>query len=723
MAHTDSSVQKKRKKVGLVLSGGGAKGAAQIGALKVIDSLGIPIDYVVGTSVGSIIGGLYAIGYTPEQIDSMMRRQDWSALLSDKKRRNLMSMSEREVSEKYVLSLPLKKRTVKNLTGGLVKGQNILNLLSELTIGYHDSIDFNILPIPFACVAQDVVTGEEVDFHSGVLATAMRASMAVPGMLTPVRMDSLVLVDGGMVNNYPVNLVRKMGADIVIGIDVQNELKTFDKLDGTADIIHQIIGLMGQELYEKNVKNTDAYIKINVEGYSMTSFNREAIDTLMQRGENTALGRVEDLMALKRAIGLPDDYVPTRPARYPSAQDRKMLVREVRFDGINEEDKKWLLKRCELEENTLVSISDIEKAIHTLCSNLEYSNASYTLPWHPDGGYVLHFALTKKYEQRLNVGLRFDTEETASVIANWRHSFRSRMPMTLSLTARLGKRYAGRVDFTIEPLPLRRIGLSYLVEYNDVDFTDYSEYTHNTQFWYNRAEFSFADVWHRNVRYSFGLRYESYNYKRVLFQDGSNHPYDFGNEHFIGYFAQLHYDSYNHAYFPTKGLSMQASYVLYTDNFAEYKGHSPFSAIRGHIGVVIPLTKRFVILPDVYGRALIGRGIPYAKFNFLGGDVPSRYINQQLPFLGINGAAVMDKVLFLGALKLRQHLGKIHYVSLAANYALSSGHIKDIFHEKALFGCGIGYGINSMLGPLEASFNYTNHGNEVSFYLNLGYKF
>ncbi len=673
--------------------------------------------------MGSIIGGLYAIGYTLDQIDSVVRRQDWTALLSDKKKRELMSMSEREQSEKYVLSLPLKKRVVKSLGGGLVKGQNISNLFSELTIGYHDSIDFNALPIPFACVAQDVVTGREIDFHSGVLANAMRASMAVPGILTPVRTDSLVLVDGGMVNNYPVDLVRKMGADIVIGIDVQNDLRSIERLDGTADIINQIIGLMGMELYRKNVEATDAYIKIDVEGYSMASFTREAIDTLMLRGEQTALGHVEQLRALKRSVGVPENYRPKRPAAYSFAADKEVPVKEIRFEGINEKDKKWLLKRCKLEENSLISIGDIEKAIHTLCSNLEYSSAAYTLPRHPEGGYVLLFSLTKKHERKLNIGLRFDTEETASVMANWKHSFRSKTPMTLALTARLGKRYAGQVDFMIEPLPLRRIGFSYRVEYNDIDFTDYSEHTYHSTFWYNRGELSFSDVWHRNVRYAFGLRCESYNYRKVLFQEGFEHPYDFDNEHFIGYFVQLQYDGIDHAYFPTRGFSAQASYVLYTDNFAKYKGHTPFSAIRGHIGVVVPITQRFAMLPDVYGRVLIGKNIPYAKFNFLGGDVPSRYISQQLPFLGINGAAVMDKVLLMGSLKLRQRLGKIHYVSLAANYALSSAKMKNVFQEKALFGCGLGYGINSILGPLEASLNYANHGNDVSFYLNLGYKF
>ena len=140
-----------RKKVGIVLSGGGAKGMAHIGALKVIEKVGIPIDYVVGTSMGSIIGGLYSIGYTPEQMDSMVRLQNWTFLLSDKIPRSEQNLAEREASEKYAFSFPFGKKTQAQATGGLITGQNLANLFNELTVGYHDSIDFNKLPIPFAC--------------------------------------------------------------------------------------------------------------------------------------------------------------------------------------------------------------------------------------------------------------------------------------------------------------------------------------------------------------------------------------------------------------------------------------------------------------------------------------------------------------------------------------------------------------------------------------------
>ena len=288
---TSAHPEQQRKKVGLVLSGGGAKGMAHIGAIKVIEEVGIPIDYVVGTSMGSIIGGLYAIGYTPEQLDSMVRKQDWTFLLSDRILRTDKNMGEREVDEKYLISVPFNKKSIQEVTGGLIKGQNIDNLFSELTLGYHDSLSFNKLPIPFACVAENLVKGQEYVFHDGVLSTAMRASMAIPGVFTPVRLDSMVLVDGGVVNNYPVNVAKQMGADIIIGVDVQSELKPANELDNAGTILGQLIDLMGQDNYLKNLKQTDVLIKVNVKGYSAASFSRTAVDSLIHRGLQAAEGK------------------------------------------------------------------------------------------------------------------------------------------------------------------------------------------------------------------------------------------------------------------------------------------------------------------------------------------------------------------------------------------------------------------------------------------------
>lgn len=709
-----------RKKVGLVLSGGGAKGMAHIGALKVIEEAGIPIDYIVGTSMGSIIGGLYAIGYTPEQMDSMVRKQDWQFLLSDRTPRSDKNMAERETDEQFIISVPFSKTAIREVTGGLIKGQNISNLFSQLTLGYHDSIDFNRLPIPFACVAEDIVKGEEKVFHHGILATAMRASMAIPGVFTPVRLDGMVLVDGGVVNNYPVNVARQMGADYIIGIDVQSELKPASELSNAGSILGQLIDLMGQDLYLKNKAETNTYIKVNVKGYSAASFTQPAIDSLIVRGEEAARQNYEGLLKLKRSMGLDDDYRPMPRDKYEPTD--WIMVNKIHFDGLDEKDTKWIMKRCDLEENGLNNIRRIEETTSIIRANTSYSNVSYKLTHADDGRFDLTYTVSKKMENRINVGIRFDSEEIASLLINANTMLNTRLPSYLAATVRLGKRYAVKLNYGIEPSPLSSLGLSYQFQYNDIDYYQEGKRSFNSTFRYHAGEISYYNVWLRNVRFGLGVRYELYNYDKLLYQEGSG-QLDVQDEHFFNYFANLHYDTYDKAYFPTKGVKMHGSYTFYTDNFTEYDNHAPFSAIQGSVEGVIPITNRFSLLPGVYGRFLIGKDVPLAKRNIMGGEIMEQYLPDQLPFVGTPHVELMDNSLLIGGLKFRQRMGAVHYLSLSGNYALSSHKIKGLLTEKTMFGCSIGYGMDSMFGPLEASLNYANHANKVNIYINLGYKF
>lgn len=709
-----------RKKVGLVLSGGGAKGMAHIGALKVIEEAGIPIDYIVGTSMGSIIGGLYAIGYTPEQMDSMVRKQDWQFLLSDRTPRSNKNMAERETDEQFIISVPFSKTAIREVTGGLIKGQNISNLFSQLTLGYHDSIDFNRLPIPFACVAEDIVKGEEKVFHHGILATAMRASMAIPGVFTPVRLDGMVLVDGGVVNNYPVNVARQMGADYIIGIDVQSELKPASELSNAGSILGQLIDLMGQDLYLKNKAETNTYIKVNVKGYSAASFTQPAIDSLIVRGEEAARQNYEGLLKLKRSMGLDDDYRPMPRDKYEPTD--WIMVNKIHFDGLDEKDTKWIMKRCDLEENGLNNIRRIEETTSIIRANTSYSNVSYKLTHADDGRFDLTYTVSKKMENRINVGIRFDSEEIASLLINANTMLNTRLPSYLAATVRLGKRYAVKLNYGIEPSPLSSLGLSYQFQYNDIDYYQEGKRSFNSTFRYHAGEISYYNVWLRNVRFGLGVRYELYNYDKLLYQEGSG-QLDVQDDHFFNYFANLHYDTYDKAYFPTKGVKMHGSYTFYTDNFTEYDNHAPFSAIQGSVEGVIPITNRFSLLPGVYGRFLIGKDVPLAKRNIMGGEIMEQYLPDQLPFVGTPHVELMDNSLLIGGLKFRQRMGAVHYLSLSGNYALSSHKIKGLLTEKTMFGCSIGYGMDSMFGPLEASLNYANHANKVNIYINLGYKF
>ena len=709
-----------RKKVGLVLSGGGAKGMAHIGAIKVIEEAGIPIDYVVGTSMGSIIGGLYAIGYTPEQMDSMVRKQDWGYLLSDRITRSEKNMAEREADEKYVISVPFSKTAIQDVTSGLIKGQNISDLFSELTLGYHDSLDFNKLPIPFACVSENIADGKEYDFHSGVLSTAMRASMAIPGVFTPVRLDSMVLIDGGVVNNYPVNVAKEMGADVIIGVDVQSELKPANELENAGAILGQLIDLMGQENYLKNLKETNVHIKVNVKGYSAASFSKSAVDSLIHRGWEAAEEQKNALMQLKKEIGLPEDYRPKREITYEPAE--WIMVKNIHFNGLDEKDTRWVMKRCDLEENTLTSIKRIKEATTIILANTDYSNISYQLLQNKNGEYDLFYTFNKKNESRINIGVRFDSEEIASLLLNARTTLKSNLPSYISASIRLGKRYGGQLSYGIEPSPLSSFSASYQFMYNDIDYHILGKKSFATTFRQHIGELSYSNVWLRNFRFGLGIKYELYDYGRFLHQVG-NQGFEVDKEHFFSYFANLHYETYDNAYFPSKGVKFHGEYTLNTDNFLEYKDDTPFSIVSASFEGVAPTSSSFAIIPSIRGRLIFGKNIPFSKMNVMGGGFREQYLNEQLSFVGTNNVQLMDNSLLIGGIKLRQRIGGIHYLSLTGNYALSSHKLKNILNEESMWGCAITYGMDSMFGPLEASLNYTNHSDDVGFYINLGYKF
>ncbi len=300
----DAQRQRGRRKakkpvVAVVLSGGGAKGVAHISALKVIEEAGIPIDIVCGTSMGALIGGLYSIGWSPQELDSLVRIQDWKFLLSDRVDPDSLTLAQRNRESTYLITHTF-GHVGATAKGGMIRGSNLDKLFERLCYGHLDSTDFNSFPIRFACVSTDIVSNTEVDFHSGYLPVAMRASMAIPGVFTPVRMGDSVLADGGMRNNYPADLAKQMGATIIIGVDVQDEDLSADKIHDAMAVFAQIITNNTKNKYKENIKASDIVIRVPVQGYSAASFFPSAIDSLLRRGEEAARSHWDDLIALRR---------------------------------------------------------------------------------------------------------------------------------------------------------------------------------------------------------------------------------------------------------------------------------------------------------------------------------------------------------------------------------------------------------------------------------------
>ena len=718
------SQEQQRKKVGVVLSGGGAKGMAHIKALKVIEEAGIPIDYIAGTSMGAIVGGLYAIGYTPEQLDNMVRKQNWTFLLSDRVKRSSMSLTERERSERFIVSIPFTKTPKDAASGGIVKGQNLANLFSDLTMGYHDSINFNKLPIPFACVAANVVNGEPIVFHDGILSTAMRASMAIPGVFTPVRKDSMVLVDGGIVNNYPADVVKAMGADIIIGVDLgTSDLKQLERINTPWDIVGQIVALHGYEKYGPNKEQTDLLFRPNTDPYNSASFGETALDTLIDRGEQVARKQWDEILALKKKIGLSDSSDMHRKRlvhSYPVAPTDTFHIRRVLFEGIDPRDEKWLTQISGLKENSLLTVKKLQEAMSIVIGTNLYSNVSYKLVGERQEDLVL--TVQEKSNSAINVGLNFNSEDIVALLLNVTFDNRARYHSKFSVTGRIGKRMYGRVDYAIERNPLRNINLSYMFTYHDLDVYNRGDKIVNTTYRHHFVELGYSDMNWLNFKLKLGARYEYFDYNSFLYT-AENQKYQVKPEGFISYFAQAHLETLDRRYFPSKGVSLQADYSIYTDNFVTYKGHTFFSALKLSFLSVLPLTSHLSLLPSIDGRVLIGKDPAYPFLNVVGGDMPERYLPQQLPFAGINHMEIFDNSVAIVRLNLRQRIGQRHYISLIANYAIHENNFFDLFKGESVWGGSIGYAYNSIVGPMNTNFGLSNRNNNLQFYLNLGYSF
>ncbi len=712
-----------RQRVAVVLSGGGAKGMGHIGALKVIERAGLPVDIVVGTSMGALIGGLYAIGYTPGQLDSMVRRQDWSTLLSDKLDRKAQAIDARERSSRYIVSMPLKKKLRETTLGGMIRGQNLAELFATLTLGYHDSISFDSLPVRFACVAADITTGKERVFHGGELYTAMRASMAIPGVFTPVRLDSMVLVDGGLRNNFPVDVARQMGADIVIGVTVQDdEPKTAADLNTLPEILNQAINMATRSKYDDNVARTDVLIRVPTRGFSAGSFNLTAIDTLIARGQRAAEARLDSLVALRARLGPEADSVVVRRPAFPApTPQRKIRIARIVFSDIKKGDARMVRRKCKLYDGSDISLRQIEQAQALLRTASIYANVTYQLRQTPQGT-ELHFLADEWYEQNVNLGIRFDSDEIATLLVGGTLHFDTRVPTRLDATVRLGKRYGARIGLTADPTPLRHIDLSYAYRHNDFNVNRNGKRAYNTLFDSHRFALELSDAWFRNVRYAIGACFDYFHISEIL----SEQPGQADTERdplFIDYYARFSYDSFDRAYYPTRGAKAGLGFTLYTDNFIGYKGHPPFAAADGHWELSIPLNSRFNLLPSLSARALIGETAPYIYSNVFGGCMDGRYLDQQIAFAGISTVEQAERYFATVGVKLRQRIGGRHYVTLAGNYGVSSDELADIMRQRQFAGGGLTYGYDSFFGPLEATLNYFNKASRPSLYINLGIHF
>ena len=315
--------------VGLALSGGGVKGFAHIGVLKVLEEINMPIDYLAGTSMGSIVGALYATGYRADALEKMTLTTDWRYFFSDTPRRRYLSMEGKRWDARYIGSLPIRPGFQVELPTGLIAGQRVADLLSHLTWPVHHIEDFTQLPIPFVCVATDLATGDAVVLNRGYLPDALRASMAVPTVFRPVQIDSLLLADGGIVRNLPAEDVRQLGADVVIGVDVSSPLKTSSELTSITKILGQTVGFQVQFSTREQREASDYLIRPEMDGISLFDFDQ--IAAMIDRGEAAARAMLPELQALADSL----NRLRLPPPTYKPPRADSVYINDLKIEGLH----------------------------------------------------------------------------------------------------------------------------------------------------------------------------------------------------------------------------------------------------------------------------------------------------------------------------------------------------------------------------------------------------
>lgn len=748
-------------RVGLALSGGGAKGAAHIGVLKYLVEQGVPIDYISGTSMGSIVGGLYAIGYTADQLDSLISNLDWSQYITGGLDRRYRSASSRMERSAYLLSVPFNLGTldsnitearrrgngfIASLPGSFMGGNNITNLFNNLSLGYQDSMDFNDFPIPFACVATDVISGEEVVMRSGRFPTAIRASMAIPGVFSPVELGGKVLIDGGMTNNFPVDVCQDMGADYVIGVEVSDAMASdASQLRSLPQIFNQLISVTVQAKSARNRGGCKIYLHPDISGFGTMSFNKSAIDSLVRRGYECAKEHAAEIEALKQELlargrKVADEERERNGRRESSVENDRLALMSIDMGTMSESDKKWLLSKTKLKTGVPISGGDIIDAINIFKGTGAYSAVSYRLSdvkgqssvsQDSIKSYDLIFNFEPSPRHAFAIGARFDSEEAAAVLLNVGFNRNTLRGFKADVSLRLAQNFHLDLVGTYAARRFAKINLAYRLYNSRFDMGSLlSQRYYSTHFYRHDISFFFSEFYLYRFSGTAGVDEEFLLFDRL---QGGN-ALLFGDDNLrtgsLGVFGTFKYDSRDDSYFARDGanVDLDARWRITNQSLAapdsiKVPGFADISAAYQHY--ITPMEGRFTLIPQLYTRFIIGSDYHFAYRNLVGGEMSGRYIAHQIPFVGVLTPQQTDRCVTVVRFDVRCNVIGKHYITAMANYMASADAYWHYFGKEYedRYGFGLQYAYDSPVGPLSLTGFWSNVYKRFGVYLSLGYAF
>jgi len=721
--HSSYSQEKtNRPKIGLVLSGGGAKGFAHIGVLKALEKAGVKIDYIGGTSMGAVVGGLYASGYSATQIDSIFYNTNFDELLQDYIPRSSKSFYEKRNDELYAISLPFHKFKI-GIPIALSKGMYNYSLLSKLTHKVRYINDFDKLPIPFLCIATDIEKGEPVILRSGYLAQAMLASSAFPSLFSPVEIDGRLLIDGGVINNYPVQEVRNMGADIIIGVDVQDDLKNRKSLNDATRILVQITNLDMIKSMQEKKKITDIYIKPDVSNYGVISFNEG--QEIVKKGEEATLLELEKLELL------------TKPSienkvNYLNIKKDTLFIKSISLNKIDNYTRAYVLGKLRFVNGHKITYEDLKTGINNINATQNFSRINYTIKSYQDAD-ELKLNLTENTNKTfLKFGLHYDGLYKSALLANLTQKKSLFKNDVASLDIGLGDNIRYNFDYYIDNGFYWSFGMkSRFNQFNRNLTTDFKNGEILTQLGLNSINIDFSDFTNQAYlqtvfiqKFLIGAGIEFKQLKIKSDNLGNISP-TFENSKYGSVFGYLKYDSFDNNLFPKKGWFFSGdiqSYLYSSDYTNEF---NRYSIAKAEIGLVKTFYKKVTLKIQTDAGFAFGKDSVHF-FDFVLGGYGFSTINNFKHFYGYDFLSVSADSFIKSCFTLDYEFYKKNHVNFSANYA----NVEDNLFSKGKWlskpkynGYAIGYGLESVIGPIEIKHSWSPEQRKGYTYFSIGFWF
>jgi NTE family protein len=734
-AQIDGAEQK--PKIGLVLSGGGAKGMAHIGALKVIEEAGVKIDFIGGTSMGAIVGGLYASGYSAAELDSLFRNTDFNQIIQDNFPRGNKTFYDKEDAERYALTLPFDNFRI-SFPKGISSGQNIYNELVKLMYHVRNVDDFDQLPIPFFCMATDVVNGSEVLLDKGYLPEAVLASGAFPSLFEPEELDDKTLIDGGVLNNYPVDEVRAMGAEIVIGVDVQHSLRDKEALKSASDILLQINNYRTVGAMKEKAAHTDIYIKPDMEDYSVIDFDR--IDSIISLGENAARDQWQNL----RTIAV-SDVKTMEETRVPSQET--MLITRLEVEGNTNYSRGYVKGKLRFGPNDIITFEELKQGINNLAATQNFVSVRYQLTSEGEGDKLKVVLRENPNKTLLRLGIHYDDLYKTSALINVTKKNLLLKDDVASFDFILGDNIRYNFQYYVDKGSYWSYGVnSRLDEFKqDIDVEVFrTNFRIQTGPAINEINLDVADVTNQiyvqtALREEFALRlglehkFISYSTTTlgditdppVLPEPNSENRTYFEKSHYFSTYGGLVLDTYDDRYFPTKGLYLNGDFHLYLLSSDFNNNFKEFSVAKARMGAAIPLLENLSFNLETEGGFKLGQS-EVTTFDFVLGGFGNDFINNFVSFLGYDFLSLPGNSYVKAYGRFDLEFAPKNHLTFAANIANVDD---DLFRTGEWFtapdftGYAISYGWESFFGPVQVAYSWTPELKDGNFYFSIGYWF